>query len=61
MAKKILAKLSLKHPYLEAGKWKYTIQVSQVRVMAISEGYAMVRSKGAMPFCVREKDIEVIK
>jgi len=29
----------------------------EVRVMAIAEGWAMVRRKGAMPFIVREKEI----
>ena len=29
----------------------------EVRVMAISEGYAMVRRKGAMPFVCNVKDL----
>lgn len=30
-----------------------------VRIMAIAEGYAMVRRKGAMPFCVPLKRLEL--
>ena len=29
----------------------------EVRVMCRAEGWAMVRRKGAMPFCVPEKDL----
>lgn len=28
-----------------------------VRIMAIAEGWAMVRRKGAMPFCVMVKEL----
>lgn len=29
----------------------------EVRVMAIAEGYAMIRHKGCMPFVVSEKEL----
>lgn len=36
---------------------QFQIVPIDVRVMAIAEGYAMVRRKGAMPFCCLEKDL----
>lgn len=38
-----------------------TIIVSEVRVIARAEGYAMVRHKGAIPFVVDEKQLEPIE
>lgn len=31
----------------------------EVRIMALAEGYAMVRRKGCMPFIVSEKDLHL--
>jgi hypothetical protein len=42
------------------GKWTYETLISEVRVMAIAEGYAMVRAKGGMPFVVNEKNLSHI-
>lgn len=43
---------------LEDGKFVWSVKPEQVRVMVRSEGYAMVRHKGAMPFVVSVKDLE---
>lgn len=39
------------------GKWTYRTTMHEVRVMARTEGYAMVRFKGCMPFVVSEKTL----
>ena len=39
------------------GRLVIDIVREKVRVMCRAEGYAMVRRKGAMPFCVPEKDL----
>ena len=41
-----------------AGKGRNFTLPDKVRVVARAEGYAMVRHKGAMPFVVRERDLE---
>jgi hypothetical protein len=41
-------------------KWEYKINKFEVRVMAISEGYAMVRRKGCIPFVCNIKDLTFI-
>jgi len=39
------------------GKWTYTTDQREVRVMCRSEGYAMVRLPRCMPFVCSEKDL----
>jgi hypothetical protein len=41
-------------------KWEYKINKFEVRVMAISGGYAMVRRKGCLPFVCNMKDLTFI-
>jgi len=38
-----------------------TVEVFSVEVMAIAQGYAMVRRKGCMPFVADFKDLKDIK
>ena len=38
-------------------KWEYIEEDIPVRIMAIKEGYAMVRRKGAMPVVVPVKEM----
>lgn len=38
--------------------WK---DAGEVRIMAVAEGYAMVRRKGCMPFAVSLKDLDPTK
>lgn len=40
------------------GKWATRTQHMNVRVMAVVEGYAMIRSKGCMPTVVSIKEVE---
>jgi two-component sensor histidine kinase len=40
-----------------AAEMKMVPETFEVRVMAIAEGHAMVRRKGAMPFIVREREL----
>ena len=40
------------------GKFVTVKDEFEVRVMAIAEGYAMVRRKGCMPFVCRIKDLK---
>jgi len=42
---------------IEHGKFVRKSKLERVRVMTRSEGYAMVRYKGALPFVVSEKDL----
>lgn len=44
---------------LTLGGWEYETQRRSVRVMAVAEGYAMVRLKGAMPYVCSIKEIEM--
>jgi hypothetical protein len=39
------------------GKWVDKIDEREVRVMAVAEGYAMVRRKGAIPYVCPVKEI----
>lgn len=41
--------------------WVYKTAQFEVRIMAVAEGYAMVRRKGAMPFICQEKDLSLIE
>ncbi len=41
--------------------WEYEEVVSEVRVMARAEGYAMVRHKGAVPFVVAEDALRPVE
>ena len=43
--------------HMEAGKWVYAEDRRKVRVMAIADGYAMVRLKGAMPYVCPIKEL----
>ena len=43
---------------IREGKIVQEISKIEVRVMAIAEGYAMVRRKRAMPFVCNVKDLE---
>ncbi len=40
------------------GKWSEEIERRVVRVMAIAEGYAMVRQKGCIPYVAPLKELE---
>lgn len=42
---------------LVAGKWTYKIEEFEVTVLAVADGYAMVRRAGCMPFVEAEKDL----
>lgn len=44
-------------PAIENGKWVEVVDEFEVRIMAIAEGYAMVRRKCAMPFVCNVKDL----
>lgn len=44
-------------PAIKDGKWVTVTDEFEVRVMAIVEGYAMVRRKGCMPFVCRVRDL----
>ena len=37
-------------PAIKDGRWIFVKDEFEVRIMAIAEGYAMVRRKGNMPF-----------
>ena len=50
----ILTRLS---PIIVDGKFVQKVDTFEVRVMAITEGYAMVRRKSAMPFACSVKDL----
>ena len=43
------------------GKWVEETEEFQVRVLAVAEGWAMVRRPRANPFCVSEKDLKPIR
>lgn len=38
--------------------WEYETERFEVRVMAVAEGYAMVRRKGCMPYVAPVKELE---
>ena len=57
MAKKEMAQLRRKRSAVVDGRWKLVEEVSEVRVLARAEGYAMVRFKGCAPFVVQEKEL----
>lgn len=40
------------------GKWIYKTMRREARIMAIVEGYAMLRAKGAMPYIESVKDLQ---
>jgi len=40
------------------GKWDHHIDSREVRIMAIAEGFAMVRRKGCMPYVCAVKELE---
>lgn len=40
-------------------RWRHRGHGSEVRVMAVVEGYVMVRHKGCVPFLVHWKDFEL--
>jgi hypothetical protein len=42
------------------GKVVYETEEREVRVMAIAEGYAMVRRKGAMPYVCNLKELRLV-
>ena len=42
---------------LKNGKMETSTDLREVRVMAVAEGYAMVRRKGAMPYVCSIKEI----
>jgi len=44
--------------YIKHGVFEPSVDRIKVRIMAIAEGYAMVRRKGAMPFVCNVKDLE---
>lgn len=48
---------SLPVSYSGSAGWIYETERRPVRVMAVAEGYAMVRRKGAMPYVCSCKEI----
>ena len=46
-------------PYIENGKWANRIEERNVVVMAISGGYAMVKSPRCMPYVARAKEVKL--
>ncbi len=56
-----MAKTTIYHQpntVVREGKFVKEISKIEVRVLAIAEGYAMVRRKGAMPFVCNVRDLE---
>lgn len=45
-------------PVIREGKWVTEIQRRDVRVLAVAEGYAMVRLKGAAPYVAPLKQLQ---
>ena len=41
-------------------EWVYKTEEREVRVMAIAEGYAMVRRKGAIPYVCKLKELRLV-
>jgi FPC/CPF motif-containing protein YcgG len=39
-------------------KWTYSFDEHEVIVMAVVDGYAMIKRPGCMPFVVNAKDLE---
>lgn len=39
------------------GQWTHTITAKPVRILALAEGYAMIRSKGCMPAAVSIQEL----
>ena len=54
----ILTKIEI---VIEAGRFKNVPIKFEVRVMAVAEGYAMVRRPKCLPFVCSVKDLEYIK
>ena len=53
--------LTQTHPVaFKDGEWTYETQRFPVRVMAVAEGYAMVRRPRAMPFVCHIKDLSTV-
>jgi hypothetical protein len=42
------------------GEWVYETTKYEVRIMAIAEGYAMIRRKGCLPSVCSIKELEVL-
>lgn len=40
------------------GQWEYELMRYDVRVMAVADGYAMVRRRGCIPFTELVKNLE---
>lgn len=45
-------------PTIRDGKWVSVTDEFEVRIMAIAEGYALVRRKGCMPFACSVEDLK---
>ena len=52
--------LTRMHPVIKGGQFVDEADTFEVRVMAIAEGYAMVRRKNAMPFVCNEKELATV-
>lgn len=59
MSKKLMAMLKRPVPTIENGKISRDIQEFEVEVMAVVDGYAMIRRKGCAPFVEPVKCIEI--
>lgn len=57
MSRREFAVLTRTHLVVEAGKIVDRTESFEVRVMARSEGYAMVRRERAIPFVCREREL----
>lgn len=56
--KKLMAIWTRKYPYHFNGtRWSYGTTQFEVKILATSEGYAMVRRQSAIPFVVAEKEL----
>lgn len=54
-------KISYARPYpksFKGGKWEYGINQVDARIMAIAEGYVMLRRPRCVPFIESVKDLE---
>ena len=58
--KKQMAKYTRRVPTLKQGRWSHDEVTTEVRVLAVAEGYAMVRRKGTGPFVVSVKELEMV-
>lgn len=57
---KTYARLTQRGMHVIDGEVTCTTRSVPVRVMAVAEGYAMVRQRGAMPIAVNALDVEEI-